>query len=158
MFAQSQPDGATARQALAIAVMLCGAPSPSTAQNVEQTVWNGIYTAEQAERGSTVYRQACRKCHFADLSGSDDPGASPGELPPGLVGNAFFDRWNTLTVADLYLAIARGMPGDRPGTLHPQATADVLSYLLQQNTFPAGDIELPPEPTRLETLLITEFR
>jgi hypothetical protein len=46
------------------------------------------------------------------------------------------------------------MPGDRPGTLKPQVTADVLSYLLKQNEFPAGDEELPPEPDRLEQIVI----
>ncbi len=124
------------------------------AQEATQSVGDGVYTAEQAARGGVIYRQACRKCHFADLSGAGDAGATAGEVAPGLVGFAFSSRWATLTVADLFLAIARGMPGDRPGTLKPQATADVLSYLLQRNEFPSGDEELPPEPERLERIVI----
>mgnify|MGYP001184068612 FL=1 len=158
MFTQPFASEAVVAQAFAIAVLLCGTMLLGAGQSTERTVWNGIYTEDQAERGSTIYRRTCRKCHFADLSGAGDADTAPGELPPGLVGSAFFDRWNDLTVAELYLAIARGMPGDRPGTLRPQATADVLSYLLQQNAFPAGDAELPPEPARLEVWLITEFR
>ena len=103
-----------------------------------------------------IYRQACRKCHYADLGGAGDPDASPGEVPPGLVGLAFSDRWNELSVAELFLAIARGMPGDRPGTLKPQETADVVSYLLQANEFPAGRAELPSNPDLLERTLIDD--
>ena len=141
-------------RAHALVLVLSATVLLNAAQEATQTVGDGVYTEEQAERGAVIYRQACRKCHFADLSGAGDAGATAGEVAPGLVGLAFSSRWTTLTVADLFLAIARGMPGDRPGTLKPQATADVLSYLLKQNEFPAGDEELPPEPDRLEQIVI----
>lgn len=140
-------------RALSLILTLCGTPL-LTAQDATQTVWDGVYTEQQAERGAVIYRQACRKCHFADLSGAGDAGATAGEVAPGLAGVAFSSRWTELTVADLFLAIARGMPGDRPGTLKPQATADVLSYLLKRNEFPAGNEELTSEPDRLEQILI----
>ena len=141
-------------RAHALVLVLSATVLLNAAQEATQTVGDGVYTEEQAERGAVIYRQACRKCHFADLSGAGDAGATAGEVAPGLVGLAFSSRWTTLTVADLFLAIARGMPGDRPGTLKPQATADVLSYLLKQNEFPAGDEEFPPEPDRLEQIVI----
>ena len=140
-------------RALSLILILCGTPL-LTAQDATLTVWDGVYTEEQAARGAVIYRQACRKCHFADLSGAGDAGATAGEVAPGLAGVAFLSRWTELTVADLFLAIARGMPGDRPGTLKPQATADVLSYLLKRNEFPAGNEELTSEPDRLEQILI----
>ena len=144
---------------LSLILLLLGATALlSAAQEATQTVWDGVYTEEQAARGSVIYRQACRKCHFADLSGAGDPAATPGEVAPGLVGRAFASRWTELTLADLFLAIARGMPGDRPGTLKPQATADVLSYILKRNEFPAGNEELPREPDRLEQILIATQR
>ncbi len=142
--------------ASSLMLVLCTTPLPGAAQETTQTVWDGVYTEEQAARGARIYRQACRKCHFGDLSGAGDPDATPGEVPPGLVGFAFSSRWNELSVAELFLAIARGMPGDRPGTLKPQATADVVSYVLNRNEFPAGSEELPPEPGRLEHMLITD--
>lgn len=132
------------------------ATGSGAAQEAPQTVWDGVYTEEQAARGAVIYRQACRKCHFADLNGAGDPDAAPGEVPVGLIGDAFSSRWAELAVAELFLAIARGMPGDRPGTLQPQATADVLSYILQRNEFPAGSAELPPEPDLLERILIAD--
>lgn len=137
---------------------LCATTLVGAAQEATQTVWDGVYTEEQAARGAVLYRQACRKCHFGDLSGAGDPDATPGEVPPGLVGFAFSSRWNELSLADLFLAIARGMPSDRPGTLTPEATADVVSYILSRNAFPAGSKELPPEPERLEQILISNQR
>ena len=121
-----------------------------------QSVWDGVYTSVQADRGAVVYRQACRKCHFADLSGAGDAGATPGEVPPALAGTTFLERWTGVPLSELVLAVSRGMPGDRPGTLRPQATADVVSYILQANNFPTGERELPSGPERLETVVITE--
>ena len=144
------------RPTLVVALLLLGVTGFGAAQEAQQTVWDGVYTEEQAERGAVIYRQACRKCHYADLSGAGDPDASPGEVPPGLVGVAFSDRWTQLSVAELFLAIARGMPGDRPGTLQPQVTADVVSYILQRNEFPAGRAELSSQPDLLERILIAD--
>ena len=124
------------------------------AQDATPTVWDGVYTEAQAERGVVTYRQACRKCHFADLSGAGDTGTTPGEVAPGLVGDAFSWRWNELSVGALFLAIARGMPSDRPGTLKPEATADVIGYILKRNAFPSGETELPADPQHLEKILI----
>ncbi len=142
-----------------VLVLVPGAATLLTAaQDATPTVWDGVYTEEQSERGSVTYRQACRKCHFADLSGAGDTGATPGEVAPGLVGDAFSWRWNELSVGDLFLAISRSMPSDRPGTLKPQATADVVSYILKRNAFPSGETELPADRQQLEKILITNQR
>ena len=125
-------------------------------QDTPRTAWDGVYTKEQAERGSVTYRRACRKCHYADLRGDEFGGGTPGEVAPGLVDAAFFSRWNELTLGDLFLAILRSMPNDRPGTLKPNETADVLTYILKRNAFPAGDVELTTEFAQLKRILITE--
>ena len=143
---------------LVLVPVLGAATLLAAAQDAMPTVWDGVYTEEQSERGSVTYRQACRKCHFADLSGAGDTGATPGEVAPGLVGDAFSWRWNELSVGDLFLAISRAMPSDRPGTLTPQATTDVISYILKRNAFPSGETELPAERQQLEKILITNQR
>ena len=33
------------------------------------TVWDGVFTAAQAQRGETTYEQECATCHLADLLG-----------------------------------------------------------------------------------------
>ena len=79
---------------------------------------------------------------------------SPGEIAPALVGPTFATRWHGLTVGEMFRTIRRAMPLDRPGTLKPDATADVLSYLLRMNDFPPGDADLEASEEHLDQILI----
>lgn len=50
-----------------------------------RSVWDGIFTEEQATRGKAVYEQHCRSCHGADLMGDGvmDPSLAIGSSPDG---------------------------------------------------------------------------
>jgi hypothetical protein len=48
------------------------------------------------------------------------------------------------------------MPQDKPGTLSPDTTVDVIAYLLQFNKFPTGSTELKSDPAALKNILITK--
>jgi mono/diheme cytochrome c family protein len=109
-------------------------------------VWDGVYTPQQAERGAATYRQACGYCHRDNLRGDEGP---------ALVGSAFMARWTDHTVADLFLTIQSTMPEDSPGTLAPNAYADVVSYLLQSNGMPPGATELPADIKELGDVRIS---
>ena len=100
-----------------------------------RTVWEGIYTAEQATRGQAVYTASCRACHLADLIGSATQAAPP------LAGELFIQDWLEDTVGNLFSQV-RLMPFDQPGSLSDQALLDTLAYILQYNEFPAGETEL----------------
>jgi hypothetical protein len=50
------------------------------------------------------------------------------------------------------------MPQDRPGTLMPETTADILALVLQANGFPAGSTELPPDAAALGGIVIKRKR
>ena len=104
-----------------------------TAQD-NQTVWDGIYTTEQAERGERVYQDECTFCHLDDLQG--DSFATP------LIEDAFTTRWDGSNIADFMTVIQITMPADRPATLSDEAVAEVVAFILQMNEFPAGDHEL----------------
>ena len=99
-----------------------------------RSVWDGVYTEEQAKRGETVYRKECASCHADTLQGGG--GAAP------LTGGNFLSNWNGLTVGDLFDRIRKTMPQGAPGKLTKQQDADVLAYLLSFNKFPAGKAEL----------------
>jgi len=110
-----------------------------------QTVWDGIYTAEQAERGERVYQDECTFCHLDDLQG--DSFATP------LIEDAFTTRWNGSNIADFMTVIQITMPADRPATLSNEAVAEVVAFLLQMNEYPAGDQELDADfSTHKDTL------
>lgn len=99
-----------------------------------RSVWDGVYTEEQAQRGEPLYRANCASCHGDTLKGA-------GETPP-LSGGPFIGNWNGLTLGDLFERIRRTMPQDKPGRLSRQYKADILAYVLKVNKFPAGKTEL----------------
>ena len=100
-----------------------------------RSVWDGVYTEEQAKRGDEVYKKECAACHGAELTG--------GESAPPLTGGAFQANWNGLTLGDLFERIRRTMPQDKPARVNRQQKSDILAYLLSCNGFPVGKTELP---------------
>src|SRR5215813_683006 len=99
-----------------------------------QTVWDGVYSAEQATRGQTAYSQYCLRCHKADLQGIE--GAMKGEL--------FMERRREDNLETLFLDMKATMPRGNPEGLPDQAYTDIISYILQNNDMPAGQTELKP--------------
>jgi quinoprotein glucose dehydrogenase len=122
-----------------IAVMAAVAVAAS-----ERTVWDGVYTEEQAARGKEVYRGNCITCHGETLAGAGP--ASP------LTGPIFSANWNGISLGDLLERVRISMPLDRPGTLPRQDYADVLAFVLSANKFPAGKTELAKQTEMLSEI------
>ena len=99
-----------------------------------RTVWDGVYTEEQAKRGEALYEKQCSSCHGDKLAGR--------ESAPPLTGGAFLANWNGLRLGDLFERIRKTMPQASPGKLTRQQNADILAYVLSFNKFPAGKTEL----------------
>lgn len=119
----------------------------TVAAQESRTVWDGVYTEAQSKRGEAVYAETCANCHGAQLEGID--------MSPALSGSTFSSNWNELTVGDLADRIRISMPADRPGTMPRNQIADVVSFMLKANKFPAGEAELPPEVIALKQIRIT---
>jgi mono/diheme cytochrome c family protein len=117
-------------------------PSPSSDS---RSVWEGVYTEEQAKRGETLYGKECASCHADTLQGGG--GATP------LTGGAFLSNWNGLTLGDLFERIRKTMPQGSIGKLTKQQDADVLAYVLSFNKFPAGKTELPRQVEFLKLII-----
>jgi mono/diheme cytochrome c family protein len=105
------------------------------------SVWDGVYSAGQADKGKSAYGKECASCHGQTLGGS-------GTAPP-LAGQEFQGNWNGETTDDLFEKIQATMPGDRPGQLSRDVNADILAYLLAANGFPAGAKDLPSDAAAL---------
>src|SRR6185295_10420648 len=111
-----------------------------------KSVWDGVYTEEQATRGKTGYSEQCASCHGPELTG--------GEMAPALSGGEFMAGWDGLTVGDLFERIRISMPQNSPGSLSGQQNADILAFVLASNKFPAGTDELPKEAMILKSIKV----
>ncbi len=114
-------------------IAVCGVGAGVLASQA-RSVWDGVYTVEQAQRGAVLYVEACAECHGPDLSG--------GEMSPGLAGGEFAWNWNGLSVGDLFERLRVSMPQGVPGSVNRQDKADILAYMFEMNGFPAGESEL----------------
>jgi len=117
---------------------------------VSRSVWDGVYSREQARRGQTVYQQECAKCHGQNLAG--------GEGSPPLFGAEFLGKWNGKSAGALYENMRKTMPSDDPGNLSTRQYADLLAYLFSANEFPAGDKDLDRDPAALNDIRIEPKR
>jgi S-disulfanyl-L-cysteine oxidoreductase SoxD len=127
---------------LALVVLVVTLPLTSPVQSQQsaagsevRSVWDGVYTDEQARRGQPLYHDACAACHGDSLKGSGET--------PALAGNTFLSNWNGLPLGELFERIRRTMPQDKPSRVNRQQKTDILAYLLSCNEFPAGKTELP---------------
>jgi len=127
-------------------VIACGAVSGSLlrAAQGEKTTGTGVYTEEQAKRGETLFADKCSSCHAPDLTGLD-------QAPP-LTGKDFNTDWDDLSINDLFERIRISMPADKPGSLSRPETADLLAFILQKGSFPAGQADLPSEADGLKAI------
>jgi cytochrome c len=116
------------------------------ASSASRSVWDGVFTNEQSERGQKLFGQYCAKCHGDALEGSDES--------PTLVGAQFLSDWNELTVGGLFERIRKSMPQDKPGRLSREVNADILAYMLGANGFPAGQTELAHQTEILQQIRI----
>jgi len=96
----------------------------------------GVYSAAQANQGKTVYVEKCASCHGTMESVTPD-------MAPLLNDAGFQNLWRERSIARLFSRILETMPQDKPGTLSPQQTAEIVAYILSANQLPAGDVALP---------------
>jgi mono/diheme cytochrome c family protein len=110
------------------------------------SVWDGVYTTAQAERGKATFDVTCSRCHNSDLSGS--------ERGPTLTGDKFLANWLDGSLEPLFSFIRDQMPQGSANIITDDNKADVLGYILQRNSFPAGKTELTANTARLDTMQI----
>jgi mono/diheme cytochrome c family protein len=116
---------------MAVAALACVA-------SAQKSVWDGVYSDAQAQRGETMYPRTCAGCHGVNLEGKPDP---------SLIGPAFIDRWREDNLSTLYNHISTRMPARAPGSLSESAYLNVLAFILRSNDMPAGPEDLTAAAT-----------
>src|SRR5688572_29100723 len=99
-----------------------------------QSVADGVYSQQQAERARPLYEQRCAACHGDQLQGAGV--GSP------LTGPDFLAIWSGRPLSELVDKIRNTMPFDAPGSLSRQQAVDLTAHVLQTGRFPAGRAEL----------------
>ena len=137
----------------AAALLVAASVAPAAAQTTTSvSIWDGVFTVEQARRGQTAYTGPCDRCHGYKLDGaSDDPDMLP--APPA-AGPKFLRNWEGRSLAALFEYTQRTMPANNPGLLTTQELVDVIAYMLLVSGVPAGDTDLGVEPRDLARILI----
>jgi mono/diheme cytochrome c family protein len=113
----------------------------------QRTVWDGVYTVSQAERGGAAYAQSCASCHADDLRGRS--------TAPSLVEESFAFLWEDMSLGDLFERTRTLMPSNQPGSLPGPTYADIIAFIASKNGYPAGAVELSDDPAVLKGIRIT---
>jgi len=101
-------------------------------KNSGRTIWDGVYSAGQAERGKAAYLRHCGQCHNEDLSG----------YQAILKGDRFMTQWREASLENFYNTVRTTMPRDVPGSLSVDLYLDITAYVLLVNGMPAGASDL----------------
>jgi len=137
-------------RAVIAAAALTAAAAAGLYAEEKRSVWDGVYSEEQAARGKDEYEYNCGNCHIHDLSGD-----SIKDVPP-LATNDFLGKWYGKSVKELLDYITQNMPQDSRGSLGAKTYADVTAYILKFNQFPAGTQELADSPALAATVIERE--
>ena len=97
-----------------------------------KTIWSGVYTEAQAERGKAEYETNCASCHRGGPPNSD----------------VLIRDWSGTALESFFSQIKMTMPPDAPGSLSDSNYLDIVAYILRVDAFPAGSDELEPAMLR----------
>jgi mono/diheme cytochrome c family protein len=107
------------------------APTPDVKnEDATRSVWDGVYTEEQAARGRSLFRTQCADCH------------QPEEFKGGY-----------RTANDLFSS-REGMPQSSPNSLTAEEYAELIAYIFEANGLPSGKEELKGDPEILKRIRI----
>ena len=112
------PSGMT-RAVFAFILMLLA----SCTEQAPETSMDGIYTAQQAQRGAALFETLCQRCHSVQE----------------FTGRSFDAIWAGVPAAALYARIANTMPLDQPGSLSLPQVNTLMAHIFDENEMPAGD-------------------
>src|SRR5215813_14532304 len=121
--------------AIVAVAMTTAVESAGAAQS--KTVWDGVYTEQQATRGALSFATNCARCHGGTTSDGEDARS--------LAGERFWKSFRESTVDHLLDYVSRNMPNGAGGTLSASEYADLVAFILSRNDLPSGPTELSKE-------------
>lgn len=120
--------------------------SEAPAEGGERTIFDGVYTEEQADRGMGFFGPDCATCHSNTARGSS--------AAPGLIGYTLDSKYADQSLYTYFDYMRANMPPGNAGWFTDQEYADIVAYLLELHGAPAGDAELEGTEEALSTIMI----
>ena len=116
------------------------------------SIWAGVYTEDQAERGQRVFVGRCADCHGRR---GDSVGTDPDQpAGPPVAGRAFLAQWEGQTLYTLFAYSRLRMPTMNPGSLSDADYVDAIAFMLRNSGVPPGEDELAVDQSLLRTFRI----
>jgi mono/diheme cytochrome c family protein len=120
-------------------VIVCASVVARAQSAAERSTRDGIFSAEQAQRGRSGFLWNCMECH---------------ELEEYTAAGAYLEEMEGRTVWEIFEFISSEMPEDRPAWLELEEYADILAYVLSVYGMPVGEAELPTDRAGLEKIVV----
>jgi cytochrome c len=134
-------------------VVAASVAAHSATANESTSIWDGVFTDSQAERGRVAYTGPCDRCHGSNLDGA---AVDPDMLPaPPVAGPKFFRKWDGQSLAALFEYTRATMPTSNPGFLTDQEFIDVIAYMLAVSGARAGERELTGDTQTLAQIVVS---
>jgi mono/diheme cytochrome c family protein len=112
-----------------------------------QSIWDGVFSAEQTQRGDVLYQEHCASCHGAELVSSDPD-------YPNLTAPQFRWNWGKKTLAERLQRVRSSMPPNAKDSLAPQEYLDIITFILKSNGYPAGAAEIKADSGALIKIVV----
>lgn len=137
-------------EAAAAAAQVPAAPvATADIDTSERTIWDGVFTAAQAEAGKALYTANCQTCH--GTTGRGGPGGPP------ITGAGFNKKWVDSSVLDFYTFAHTNMPPGRAGTIgNEQDYVNIVAYVLDMHGADPGTSELVYNEEQLGNIFIVK--
>ncbi|WP_417582790.1 c-type cytochrome [Pelagibacterium sp.] len=111
-----------------------------------RTIFDGVYTEEQADRGMEFFGTDCATCHSNTARGSS--------AAPGLIGYTLDSKYADQPLYNYFDYMRANMPPGNAGWFTDEEYADITAYLLELHGAPAGDTELAGTEEALSSITI----
>jgi mono/diheme cytochrome c family protein len=122
-----------------LVAVLCSSTIARGQSEAVRSTRDGIFSAEQAQRGRSGFLWNCMECH---------------ELEEYTAAGAYLEEMEGKRIWEVFEFIWSEMPEDNPSWLEPEEYADILAYILSVYGMPAGEQELPTDKAKLEAIVV----
>ncbi|ADO43712.1 c-type cytochrome [Ketogulonicigenium vulgare] len=120
--------------------------APAAAAGAATSIYDGVYTAAQAEAGQAAWMTSCASCH-----GPTARGSSGG---PRVIGPVINNKYADKPLLDYFNYTRDNMPMGAPHSLSDDTYVEIVAFILQSHGAEPGETELTSDEALLGSLMM----